>query len=283
MIPVFSSVRRAAAAALVLLTTACSQAAIEASFVPSPDLWERWAAHDATSTGTVEHETWNDLLQKYVSTGAGGLNRFAYRRVSAFDRKRLDEYIASLERIRITHYARPEQFAFWANLYNAVTVRTVLDAYPVDSIRDINDGFLSAGPWARKLTQVEGVPLSLDEIEHRILRPIWRDARIHYAVNCAAAGCPNLQKAAFTGAGLSAALDRAAAEYINSPHGVRIAPDGTLTVSSIYIWFEEDFGGGRAGVIDHLRRHAVPALRPRLTGPASITGYAYDWALNDER
>ena len=114
------------------------------------------------------------------------------------DRKLLAEQIAYLEGVPISRYNRKEQLAYWANLHNAVTVRTILDNYPVDSIRDINDGFLSPGPWNRTLTTVEGVELSLNDIENRILRRIWRDPRVYYAVNCASVGCPNLRKTAST-------------------------------------------------------------------------------------
>ena len=98
--------------------------------------------------------------------------------------------------------SRDEQLAYWINLYNALTVKVILDHYPVKSILDIDisPGWFSIGPWGKKLVAVEGVEISLDDIEHRILRPIWRDPRIHYALNCAAVGCPNLLREAFTGA-----------------------------------------------------------------------------------
>lgn len=279
----FSTLAKSATVALALLVTACSQAEIESRFVPSSDLWERWTPHNAQDTRTIEHAAWSYLLDKYIVADADGLNRFGYRKVTPSDRKLLTDYIAYLESVPVTAYNRNEQFAFWANLYNAVTVRTILNDYPVESIRDINDGFLSPGPWNRKLTAVEGVKLSLNDIENRILRPIWRDPRVHYAVNCASVGCPNLQKTAFTSAGLTQSLDNAARDYINSPRGVRIRADGSLVVSSIYIWFEDDFGGSRASVLNHLQRYAGPGLKPRLTGPSVIRRYDYDWALNETR
>jgi hypothetical protein len=274
---------RVGALALSMLTAACSQAEIESRFVPSAELWERWTSHDPRAVTTVNHEAWSHLLGKYVTRDKEGLNRFAYRNVTAADRKLLAEQIAYLEGVPISRYNRKEQFAYWANLYNAVTVRTILDNYPVESIRDINDGFLSPGPWNRKLTTVEGVALSLNDIENRILRPIWRDPRVHYAVNCASVGCPNLRKTAFTASGLDRTLDSAARDYINSPRGVRIRADGTLVVSSIYIWFESDFGDSRGDVLSHLRRYAGPTLKPRLSAPSVLRRYDYDWALNEQR
>ena len=157
----------------------------------------------------------------------------------------------------------------------------VATRYPVASIRDIDisPGLFSRGPWDKKLVTVEGEALSLNDIEHRILRPIWRDPRIHYAVNCASLGCPNLQRRAFTGANGDALLDRAAHDYVNSPRGVHF--DGRrLIVSSLYVWYGEDFGGSDTAVIGHLRRYAAPALAATLAAATSIGDDSYDWALN---
>ena len=123
-------------------------------------------------------------------------------------------------------------------------------------------------------------PCRLNDIEHRILRPIWRDPRIHYAVNCASVGCPNLMTEAFAGDRLDAQLDGAARAYVNTPRGARIE-DGKLVVSSIYIWFGEDFGGNDAGVIAHLKRYAEPQLGNRLKSLKAISDHRYDWSLND--
>jgi len=122
--------------------------------------------------------------------------------------------------------------------------------------------------------------MSLDDIEHETMRPTFRDPRVHYAVNCASIGCPNIWPRAWRAATLDRALDEAAAAFVNHPRGVAVLPDGRLRVSSIFTWFREDFGGDEAGVLAHLRRHAAPALAGRLQG-ATIAGDAYDWALND--
>jgi hypothetical protein len=122
----------------------------------------------------------------------------------------------------------------------------VASHYPVRSIRDISLGgglvaTLSGGPWKAKVAKIQGIELSLDDIEHGILRPVFKDPRVHYAVNCASIGCPNLRTEAFTGAKLSQQLDSAAGDYVNSSRGVRFE-NGRGVVSSIYVWFEEDFG-----------------------------------------
>jgi hypothetical protein len=123
--------------------------------------------------------------------------------------------------------------------------------------------------------------MSLDDIEHGTMRPTFRDPRVHYAVNCASIGCPNLRPRAFTAARLEAELDDAARAFVNHPRGVSVLADGRLRVSSIYHWFREDFGGDDAGVIAHLRRHAAPPLATRLASAMAIAGHDYDWTLND--
>lgn len=249
---------------------------------PRAELWERWLANDPGDSRTVDHGAWDRFLAAYVSPGADGIARVAYADVTARDEAALDGYLDMLSGVAIGGYAPDEQRAFWINLYNALTVRVVLAHYPVSGIReiDVSPGLFARGPWDRALTSVEGVALTLNDIEHRILRPIWRDPRVHYALNCASLGCPDLRRTAYTGAGIEAALEAAARAYVNHPRGVRFA-DGGLVVSSIYRWFAADFGGGDAGVLDHLRRHAVPALRARLAGIERIDDHAYDWALND--
>jgi hypothetical protein len=241
---------------------------------------DRWKAHDEAG-GTIDFSAWNALLGRYVVAASGRHNRVRYGAFTAADRKALDGFIARMGGLAVRRYPRREQLAYWINLYNALTVKVVLDHYPLASIKDIDisPGLFADGPWGAKLVSVEGVKLSLDDIEHKILRPLWRDSRIHYAVNCASVGCPDLQRKAFTGAGIDAQLDKAARDYINSPRGVSIS-GGTITVSKIFDWYAADFGGTRQGVIDHLLRHAKPDLARRIRDIGRIGGSAYDWRLN---
>jgi hypothetical protein len=249
---------------------------------PRAELWERWLAHDPASTGTVDHAPFARFLDRYLRPGEDGINRIAYGAVAAEDRAALDSYLAALAAAPVSRLARDEQMALWINLYNALTVQTVLDHYPVTSIRSINisPGLFTRGPWGAKLVSVEGEPLSLDDIEHRILRPIWRDPRIHYVVNCAAIGCPNLAARPYRADRLEQQLTRAALDFVNHPRAVRIE-NGRLVVSSIYHWYQEDFGGSEAGVIRHLLAHAEPGLAMRLQAFDRIARHHYDWALND--
>ncbi|MBM3951846.1 MAG: DUF547 domain-containing protein [Rhodospirillales bacterium] len=257
--------------------------AATAAAAPRAELWPRWTAHDPTSTRSVDHSDWDTLLARYNNAAADGSRRFDYAAVTAEDRRRLDAYVERLAATPVSALARDEQRAFWINLYNALTVRTVLERWPVASIREISisPGLFSVGPWGKKLVAVENEPLSLDDIEHRILRPIWKDARIHYALNCAAVGCPDLQPRAFTAANAEDLLERAAGAFVNHPRGVRIDDGRRLRVSSIYVWFRDDFGDGSdMAVIAHLARYAAPDLKARLAGIARVDDHAYDWAIN---
>jgi hypothetical protein len=264
-----------------VLAAIAPPAAAQLFGAPEPDLWPRWQAHDPDSTARIDHGAWDGLLGRYVSTHPDGINRVDYAGWRGAGRGGLRGYIDALAAVPISRRNRAEQFAYWVNLYNALTVDVVLDHYPVSSIRDIDisPGMFSTGPWGRALVAVEGADLTLDDIEHRILRPIWRDPRIHYAVNCASLGCPNLLRRAFTGTNLETLLTEGARAYVNHPRGAEVR-DGRLFVSSIYEWFQEDFGGSDTGVIAHLRRHAGTGLASRLDGITRIAGDSYDWSLN---
>lgn len=241
------------------------------------------AAHAAES----ESRAFDSLLARHVAAGPDGVNRVDYAawKASQADRAALDAYIRALEGAPISTLSRNEQFAAWANLYNAATVRVILDRYPVRSIRDIrSEGAglsLKAliGPWQTKVVTVEGRRLSLDDIEHGIVRPAFKDPRVHYAFNCASIGCPNLMPRAFRGATLDADLDAAARAYVNHPRGVSVTARG-LRLSSIYDWYGTDFGTAEQ-LRAHLLRYAAPDLAARIRATPAIAGYGYDWLLND--
>lgn len=237
------------------------------------------------STATVDHAAFDALLKTYVVPDATGLNRVNYKGFKAAGHPALKAYLAKLQAVDVSKLDRPEQFAFWANLYNARTIDIVLDKYPVKSIKDISlgGGLLAAvtgGPWKAKVLRVLDRQLSLDDVEHGILRPVFKDPRVHYSVNCASVGCPNLGRDAFTGAKLETQLDGAAKAFINSSRGIRVA-GGQVSASSIYSWFQSDFGGTAEGVLQHARRYADPALKRKLEGITTIAEFNYDWALND--
>lgn len=254
-----------------------------AQSAPEADLWPRWEAHDPEATASIDHSAWTEWLRKYRrEPGENGVAAIDYAAAKDEGGKALNDYIDQLTDVAISDYNRDEQFAYWVNLYNAVTVDVVLAHYPVDSIRDIDISpqWFSSGPWGKELVTVEGEALTLNEIEHRILRPIWEDPRVHYAVNCASVGCPNLQPEAFTAGNTERLLDQGARDYINNWRGAAFE-DGELIVSSIYDWFQADFGGNQAGVIEHLRNYAEGDLAERLAEREQYDDHRYDWSLND--
>ena len=231
--------------------------------------------------GAVDHGGFDALLARRARASADGVVRVDYAgwKRSAPDRETLKRYIHLLTGLDPLALTRPEQFAYWANLYNALTIKVVVDAYPVASIRDIRTSRPLPGPWWKAITRVAGIDLSLNNIEHDILRKGWREPRVHYAVNCASFSCPNLPLQALRGVGLEAALDAAARAYVNHSRGVRFEGE-KLVVSSIYRWYGGDFGGTNARVIAHLAQYAAPPLRARLQAVDRIARGAYDWSLN---
>lgn len=254
---------------------------------PKAELWERWTAHDPASILTVDHRTWDALLGKYLVTDdPSGINLFRYSAVTTLDRTALEMYLDELQEVNVSALNRLEQMAYWINLYNAVTVNTILEHYPVASIRDIDisPGLFANGPWGARLLTIESEKVSLNDIEHRILRAIWGDARIHYAVNCAALGCPNLQVRAFDPARLEQMLSEAAGQFINHPRAVHLDENSTLILSSIYKWFGEDFGDGLDKTMEHIRRYASDELKEKVPAGGKIkVKYRYDWELNEAK
>jgi hypothetical protein len=274
-----------AAAIAPILSAALSRPGFTA---PGARLWEKWVANDPSSQTVVGQEGWAEFLGRYLVQEPDGINRLRYGEVSTADREGLARHLDRASRVAVSRLNRTEQFAYWINLYNALTVKVVLEHYPVASIREVTLGtslvprFITggSGPWSAKLVQIEGEDIALDDIEHRILRPLMRDDRVHYAVNCASIGCPTLLPVPFAASRLAEMLDHGARLFVNHPRGVRRDGDG-LTVSSLYRWYQEDFGGDWAGVLAHLRQYAGPATQQLLAGIGTVANDAYDWRLND--
>ncbi len=248
------------------------------------DALEAWAPRDTSLTAAmpaIDHGLWQALLDRYLDTRhPSGINRFAYRAVTAADRASLDAYLEQLAGTDPRRYPASEAMAYWINLYNAATVRLILEHPDVGSIRDIRDGLFDDGPWDRRQVAVAGAMLSLNDIEHRILRPLFGDRRIHYALNCASLGCPNLAAHPYAGATLDAQLAAAERAYLNHPRGLELRGN-TLWVSEIFLWYRSDFPAGDAA----LRAYWAGLLDDPGTAAAVRIGkgrirYRYDWRLN---
>jgi hypothetical protein len=269
------------AALLLWLGLLISATAAAKLFVPDLEPWDEWVVADASSTASIDHSLWQQILNLYLLTKtADGINRFDYAAVTAADRSRLQSYINEMAALDPRDYNRQQQKPYWINLYNALTVDVVLENYPVKSIRRINGGLLGTGPWNQQVITVAGIELSLNDIEHRILRPIWRDPRIHFAVNCASLGCPNLAADAYTFENLEALLEQGAHDYINHPRGVMFSDKGVLILSSLFNWYDIDFGATREERLQYLAGYAEPELVAQMNNYSGKIKYAYDWKLN---
>lgn len=247
-----------------------------------PEAWSFWAVNDPQSSHIVDHSSWQAFLDDHLKPHADGIHRLAYQAAAATDAERLQTYLNALAAIDPRTLNRDEQFAYWVNLYNALTVQLVM-AHPEEKgIKQMGGSFLPFGPWDDELIQIAGQPVTLNDIEHRILRPIWRDPRIHYAVNCASLSCPRLSLQAFTAANIESLLDAGERYYINHPRGVEIINHKHLRLSSIYQWYQRDFGDSERDLLAYLGRFH-PHLAESTDDVKMRIDYVYDWSLNSVR
>jgi hypothetical protein len=261
--------RAAAAATLALL--ACAAAAPPAG-----------AAEPGAPGSIRAHAAWTELLGRHVS---GGL--VDYAALKRDGRPALQAYLQALEaveRAELESWPRADQLAFWIDAYNAYTVKLVLDHHPVRSIRSI--GLFTGAAFRRKFIPLEraaGARLSLDDIEHHILRERFRDPRVHFALVCASRSCPVLRAEAYRGPELEAQLDDAARTFLRDPARNRYDPVArTLFLSSIFTWFRRDFEAAAGSLPAFVARYADPATARALRGPGvKVVFLDYDWSLNE--
>jgi hypothetical protein len=221
-------------------------------------------------------EAYASLLATHVKSG-----RVDYEGLKK-DEEKLDRYLDALARTDSSAFASDELFAFYANAYNAWTIKLVLKHYPgLKSIKDIGS-FLSS-PWKIPLVRLKIGLFTLDQIEHELLRPRFKDPRVHVAVNCASKSCPPLRSEPYDGQRLQAQLDDAARSFVNSPNGA-LVKDGAVYLSKIFDWYAQDFGG-RAGVLAFVRKYADDELLrgvESLGADPHVRFLNYDWTLNGE-
>lgn len=240
-----------------------------------------WEIHDPNSRLMVDHSAWDYFLSRYLRRDMRGVNRIAYRNVTRDDYHGLLGYLQYLQSLDVRTLNRSEQLAYWLNLYNARTVALVVCHQPWLSIRQIKTKFLDlVGPFDDKAVTVLGKTMTLTEVENDVVRAVFKEPRIHYALNCASVGCPNLQPTAWTAANLNQRLDGAAYEFINSGRAFKVTPFG-IKLSSIYKWYADDFGKEDAAVLQHMRRYANPQTRQTLCRYNMVMHYFYDWSLNE--
>lgn len=249
---------------------------------PDAVLIDFWNDSEPQSSMKIKHEAWQSILDKYLNDQhPSGINRFAYSDVTRPDRERLQSYLEYLQTQEPRQLNTTEQQAYWINLYNAYTVWLVVDRMRTDnleSIRDIRSGLFTPGPWERKRITIAAQKLSLDDIEHGILRPIFKDRRIHYVLNCASIGCPNLSKTAFSAANLEAQMVAAEKDFLSHPRAARMS-GSELILSSLFDWYASDFASTTQGIIDYIKPFMDEHAAARVARRSDID-YEYDWALN---
>ncbi|MDY6971357.1 MAG: DUF547 domain-containing protein [Thermodesulfobacteriota bacterium] len=224
------------------------------------------------STTTEGDCIYAQLLQKYVQDGHVDYSGFKK------EEEKLNQYLGVLEKIDSQKLSRDEEFAFYINAYNAWTIKLVLSGYPgIKSIKDL--GSFLKSPWKRKICRIDGTTLSLDDIEHKVLRPRFQDPRVHFAINCASISCPPLISDPYKGSMLDLQLDRAVKAFINDP-ARNYLDVNTLYVSKIFDWFAEDFDNNIVGFVF---KYAQGDLEKRLQsapGKIAVKYLEYDWSLN---
>ncbi len=264
----------------LLFSSSAAASFLESLFIPKARALSQWEVSNEANRHVIDHAVWQALLDLYLDAyHPSAVWRFRYDDFSTEDRTRLRGYLRYLQNLDPTEYSRSVQMAYWINLYNAQTVALILEHPEVNSIRDLKSGLFSIGPWKLKLIKIGAEKLSLDDVEHRILRPIFGDPRIHFALNCASIGCPNLSPKAYTARNVQSLLDAGARAYISHPRGAHFE-DQVLVLSSVFDWFGEDFGGSREERLRYLAGFAEPDLAARLRSHRGEIRYEYNWKLN---
>jgi hypothetical protein len=220
----------------------------------------------------VDHSLYRELLAKYVKEGVVDYQGFKN------EEAKLDQYLKVLENTDTKELSRNEQFAFYVNAYNAWTIKLILSGYPgVKSIKDL--GRLFKSPWKKKICRIDGDIITLDDIEHKILRPRFKDPRVHLAINCASKSCPPLISDPYEGSKLDEQLDSSVRAFLNNPER-NYLEGNKLYVSKIFKWFSEDFNND---VVGFFLRYAEGELKEKLTknkGKIKVKYLHYDWSLN---
>ncbi len=233
------------------------------------------------SAPTIDHSAWNAMLGAYVTDGLVDYD--------AFQRDpRFATYLDQLSRVQAAALPRNEQLAYWINVYNAYTIALLNGRKERKSIRNINKvlGVTLKSPWAEPIVKADRRTLTLDDVEHEIIRQQFKDPRIHVALVCAAMGCPPLRSEAFAADRLDAQLDDQARRFLAQTAKNRVdVKSGTVYGSPIFTWYREDFGGSLEGVGAFWAKYvpAGPAQEVLRGGKFKWVDTGYDWGINSRR
>jgi hypothetical protein len=246
-------------------------------------LIEFWDDREPSSAMQINHDAWQQILTTYVDDEhQSGINRFNYSAVTPGDARKLRGYLDYMQQMEPRQLNSEEAKAYWINLFNALIVDKMVETFQTGSNRAINrvltGGLRSGGRWSREIAEVAMQEISLNDIEHGILRPIWNDPRIHFAISACTLGGPNIQKIAFNGANNEELLEKAKVEFLQHPRAVRVQ-DGELILSSIFNWYASDFGDNRQEVLQYIRNNVDEKTQQDIRG-FTRASYDYSWDLN---
>src|SRR5262245_22942179 len=235
----------------------------------------------SSATGADRHGIFSTLLSRYVDDD-GMVDYAGFAKDPQFP-----EYLKSLNETNPdTLRTSDERLAFWINAYNAYTIKLIIDRMPLSSIRDIGLGLpVLFGPWSIEVAAVGGETLTLNAIEHDIIREQFHDARLHFTLVCAARSCPKLRREAYEGSRLHSQLEEEARRFINDPERNRFETEsGTAFVSMIFDWYEGDFDDWEEGVLPFIAKYvsSEEARAMLLSGKCEIEYLSYDWSLNSK-
>jgi hypothetical protein len=224
------------------------------------------------------HSGWDALLAAHVAAGKVDYQGFKQ------DEAKLDEYLAVLDNTTPGSLSEPEQLAYYINAYNAYTVKLILDRFkngqPVKSIKSI--GGLFSSPWSIRFARLGGETFTLDNIEHDILRPKFKEPRVHFAVNCASISCPSLISEAYTAEKLEKQLENNTITFLHNREFNTISGN-TLYVSKIFSWFSEDFNNDTVAFVKKYAHGELLAAIEAAGESLKVKYLDYDWSLNSSK
>ena len=245
---------------------------------PFGNLWEQWNTSNEENQSSVDHSDWQTILNRHLHLSDDGINRVSYQNFDTGSKTLLKNYLSRMARVTPTSLRKREQIAYWANLYNALTIDLVLSHPKKKTIKKMGKKFLSFGPWDDEVITVEKSKVTLNDIEHRILRPIWRDHRIHFVLNCASLGCPNLSQTAFTFENIEEQMRTAENLFLNDSRGAKIVGE-RLILSSLFDWYLNDFANSEKELISYIA--SKNSIVAQIQNPSEYQiEYRYDWSLN---
>lgn len=227
-----------------------------------------------TNSSPINHERWDQLVKKHVKDD-GFVDYKGFIR----DSMELNRYLDQLSAVHPDDksWSRNEQMAYWINAYNAFTIRLIVRNYPVESIKDIKKGIAFVNSvWDIKFIKIQGYTYDLNNIEHNILRPVFKDARVHAAINCASYSCPRLRQEAYTPEKLDSQLEDAMKKFLADPLRNKITAE-KAEISEIFKWFKGDFDRDAGSLVAYINKFSAQ----KITDQTELKYLNYNWTLNE--